>query len=202
VLSGARLGNREPDWPRAGDLYGFCPFWPLPGPAARLRQRGPCGKNRPPAGAFLGPILLYRACCRSSVVEHSIGNGEVDSSILSGSTSFSTKSTNCGFAGDGRAFRCLLPRGVGLMLGQRIPVEAFTDILTTAGVEIMVVKARHVSHQPRGGNATSRISSSEYPSTSTASVGAIFAAAIRFVHRRRRESGSGRRRSRPRGPCW
>ena len=28
-------------------------------------------------------------CCRSSVVEHSIGNGEVDSSILSGSTSFS-----------------------------------------------------------------------------------------------------------------
>ena len=28
------------------------------------------------------------ACCRSSVVEHSIGNGEVDSSILSGSTSF------------------------------------------------------------------------------------------------------------------
>jgi hypothetical protein len=25
-------------------------------------------------------------CCRSSVVEHSIGNGEVDSSILSGST--------------------------------------------------------------------------------------------------------------------
>lgn len=27
-------------------------------------------------------------CCRSSVVEHSIGNGEVDSSILSGSTIF------------------------------------------------------------------------------------------------------------------
>ena len=27
------------------------------------------------------------SCCRSSVVEHSIGNGEVDSSILSGSTS-------------------------------------------------------------------------------------------------------------------
>jgi hypothetical protein len=36
-----------------------------------------------------GPILLIRACCRSSVVEHSIGNGEVDSSILSGSTSLS-----------------------------------------------------------------------------------------------------------------
>ena len=27
-------------------------------------------------------------CCRSSVVEHSIGNGELDSSILSGSTIF------------------------------------------------------------------------------------------------------------------
>ena len=33
-----------------------------------------------------------RACCRSSVVEHSIGNGEVDSSILSGSTSFPDRS--------------------------------------------------------------------------------------------------------------
>src|SRR4051794_28883109 len=55
-------------------------------PAARLRQRGPCGKNRPPAGALLGRFYLSRACCRSSVVEHSIGNGEVDSSILSGST--------------------------------------------------------------------------------------------------------------------
>src|ERR1700733_1983336 len=32
-------------------------------------------------------ILVSGACCRSSVVEHSIGNGEVDSSILSGSTS-------------------------------------------------------------------------------------------------------------------
>src|SRR5215510_13892361 len=27
-----------------------------------------------------------KACCRSSVVEHSLGKGEVDSSILSGST--------------------------------------------------------------------------------------------------------------------
>src|SRR5258708_39557606 len=33
------------------------------------------------------------ACCRSSVVEHSIGNGEVDSSILSGSTSPPTLET-------------------------------------------------------------------------------------------------------------
>ena len=36
----------------------------------------------------LGPIPPIPARCRSSVVEHSIGNGEVDSSILSGSTIF------------------------------------------------------------------------------------------------------------------
>ena len=30
----------------------FCPIWPHPGPLACLRQRGPCGKNRPPEGAF------------------------------------------------------------------------------------------------------------------------------------------------------
>ena len=35
-------------------------------------------------GFSLGPA----SCCRSSVVEHSLGKGEVDSSILSGSTSF------------------------------------------------------------------------------------------------------------------
>jgi hypothetical protein len=33
-----------------------------------------------------GRFTLSGARCRSSVVEHSIGNGEVDSSILSGST--------------------------------------------------------------------------------------------------------------------
>ena len=38
-------------------------------------------------GAFLADSRI-RARCRSSVVEHSIGNGEVDSSILSGSTIF------------------------------------------------------------------------------------------------------------------
>ena len=41
---------------------------------------GPLG--RPPLAADSCPST----CCRSSVVEHSIGNGEVDSSILSGST--------------------------------------------------------------------------------------------------------------------
>jgi hypothetical protein len=56
------------------------------------------------------------ACCRSSVVEHSIGNGEVDSSILSGSTIFFRKkpfkiSTNLSFhriAGFGH-FSCFRP---------------------------------------------------------------------------------------------
>jgi hypothetical protein len=38
------------------------------------------------------PIFSSPACCRSSVVEHSLGKGEVDSSILSGSTSYATKS--------------------------------------------------------------------------------------------------------------
>ena len=41
---------------------------------------GPLG--RPLVAADSCPSI----CCRSSVVEHSIGNGEVDSSILSGST--------------------------------------------------------------------------------------------------------------------
>lgn len=35
------------------------------------------------------PDSFTSTCCRSSVVEHSIGNGEVDSSILSGSTTAS-----------------------------------------------------------------------------------------------------------------
>lgn len=35
-----------------------------------------------------GARFFTSTCCRSSVVEHSIGNGEVDSSILSGSTSY------------------------------------------------------------------------------------------------------------------
>ena len=54
----------------------------------RLRERGPCGKDRPALSRPFGAILVSGACCRSSVVEHSIGNGEVDSSILSGSTIF------------------------------------------------------------------------------------------------------------------
>jgi hypothetical protein len=40
----------------------------------------------PPCRGLFRPILKREVRCRSSVVEHSIGNGEVDSSILSGST--------------------------------------------------------------------------------------------------------------------
>ena len=43
-------------------------------------------------GEPVGPILRFEACCRSSVVEHSLGKGEVDSSILSGSTRYLHKS--------------------------------------------------------------------------------------------------------------
>jgi hypothetical protein len=49
--------------------------------AARLRPNCPYGKDR---GVFAGSFSVRR--CRSSVVEHSLGKGEVLSSILSGST--------------------------------------------------------------------------------------------------------------------
>src|ERR1700730_3971643 len=72
-------------------------FWRRSGLVARLRGIRTSGKDR---AALLGPVgrfSLSGARCRSSVVEHSIGNGEVDSSILSGSTSF---------LGQLLAFRC------------------------------------------------------------------------------------------------
>jgi hypothetical protein len=86
----------EPDRPAAGRIEAgrggcrviFVPFRTLARPTPCLRGLLPCGKDRPaPTGPFW-PIPVSGACCRSSVVEHSIGNGEVDSSILSGSTSF------------------------------------------------------------------------------------------------------------------
>jgi hypothetical protein len=49
--------------------------------------RGLVARIGAPCGGLL-PDSRLGACCRSSVVEHSIGNGEVDSSILSGSTIF------------------------------------------------------------------------------------------------------------------
>ena len=63
----------------------FGAFPDLPRACARGALMARTGRLRGPVGS----IPEYRACCRSSVVEHSIGNGEVDSSILSGSTSFS-----------------------------------------------------------------------------------------------------------------
>jgi hypothetical protein len=76
---------------RRGSSVDFRPFWLCRAPAGRLHQRRPCGKDRPlwwaPRGRF-SLLQVTGQCCRSSVVEHSIGNGEVDSSILSGSTSF------------------------------------------------------------------------------------------------------------------
>ena len=56
------------------------------------RGRQACTAGRPVAdiGPLGRPLVAADSypstCCRSSVVEHSIGNGEVDSSILSGST--------------------------------------------------------------------------------------------------------------------
>jgi hypothetical protein len=51
-----------------------------------LRRRPPCGRSSAPTPGFArGPDAH---CCRSSVVEHSLGKGEVESSIPSGSTIF------------------------------------------------------------------------------------------------------------------
>jgi hypothetical protein len=59
---------------------------PLDG--ARLRHFRPCGKDRRARSRV--PFLLFSPParrCRSSVVEHPLGKGEVVSSILTGSTS-------------------------------------------------------------------------------------------------------------------
>ena len=62
-----------------------CAEWSSQG--ACLRHVGPCGKDRSarapfPIGRFSHPAWR----CRSSVVEHPLGKGEVVSSILTGST--------------------------------------------------------------------------------------------------------------------
>jgi hypothetical protein len=58
----------------------------------RLRLRQPYGKDRAGFGALrarVGTLNFGAAqCCRSSVVEHPLGKGEVVSSILTGSTSY------------------------------------------------------------------------------------------------------------------
>src|SRR5215470_13432532 len=52
----------------------------------RLRLRRPCGKDRAGFGGRTPPASVRLKCCRSSVVEHPLGKGEVVSSILTGST--------------------------------------------------------------------------------------------------------------------
>src|ERR1700722_9538583 len=61
-------------------------FGPFAGPAAPCAREVIVARIGPPVEAFSADSRILRARCRSSVVEHSIGNGEVDSSILSGST--------------------------------------------------------------------------------------------------------------------
>src|SRR5262249_14132653 len=54
----------------------------------RLRLRQPYGKDRAGFGGSAAPSVPLQ-CCRSSVVEHPLGKGEVGSSILTGSTRIS-----------------------------------------------------------------------------------------------------------------
>ena len=54
----------------------------------RLRLRQPYGKDRASFGGRVPPASVRFKCCRSSVVEHPLGKGEVVSSILTGSTGF------------------------------------------------------------------------------------------------------------------
>ena len=90
-------GNRiGPELTRLNRLAGssrrFLPILGPSGPARVLAPEGSLWQEPAACGGLLGRFPEYRACCRSSVVEHSIGNGEVDSSILSGSTIRSRKS--------------------------------------------------------------------------------------------------------------
>src|SRR5712692_2070078 len=58
--------------------------WSLEG--ACLRHVGPYGKDRSARAPMHWSIFASRRRCRSSVVEHPLGKGEVVSSILTGST--------------------------------------------------------------------------------------------------------------------
>jgi hypothetical protein len=86
----AREANREPDQPLkpvAGRLTPILVvFRGREGCPRACVSGGLVARIGRLVGALLGRFSYPRACCRSSVVEHSIGNGEVDSSILSGST--------------------------------------------------------------------------------------------------------------------
>src|SRR6266571_3567171 len=89
--AGAGRGNGEPDRPATGPTEGSRG---RPALIVTVLDRPPphacaagdlVARIGPPCWGLLADSYI-RACCRSSVVEHSIGNGEVESSILSGST--------------------------------------------------------------------------------------------------------------------
>ena len=63
----------------------------LVGTDRRLRRCGPYGKDRRIRGRIPSLFASGPPSCRSSVVEHSLGKGEVVSSILTGSTRYSRK---------------------------------------------------------------------------------------------------------------
>jgi hypothetical protein len=79
IVHGARLGTGGA---RRKTLWGS--DRPLDG--ARLRHFCPCGKDRRARGQVPFLLLPPASRCRSSVVEHPLGKGEVVSSILTGST--------------------------------------------------------------------------------------------------------------------
>jgi hypothetical protein len=87
--TGNRIGPQLSLWKhRPACRADFCRILMTPGAARALAHEGALWQG---SAALVGPFWAdsrIPACCRSSVVEHSIGNGEVDSSILSGSTSF------------------------------------------------------------------------------------------------------------------
>src|SRR5579872_4140075 len=89
MKSAAERGRRRPRDTKSCFAVKFRPARVMLTTAC-LRLTGPYGKDRAALLAFFSRFsyLAYlAACCRSSVVEHSLGKGEVDSSILSGSTS-------------------------------------------------------------------------------------------------------------------
>src|SRR4029450_2909189 len=88
IVHGTRLGaggaRRKALWRRDRPLDG-----------ARLRHFRPCGKDRRRSRPRSILLLPPASRCRSSVVEHPLGKGEVVSSILTGSTNKSGTSRIC-----------------------------------------------------------------------------------------------------------
>src|SRR5216684_2667823 len=88
-----------------------------------LHPCSPCGRFAPPS--CRAPCLLR---CRSSVVEHSLGKGEVDSSILSGSTSGNANGSAA--FGDFRRERSATDN----------PAESGNDPVTSANSDTLVTR--------------------------------------------------------------